>query len=401
MVQVMIAIGLSGVLSLGVMKISENMAFIKNESEGQQEESELLLEMRLLLDNQKHCSVSLAGVPGGTPILFKKSDIDQPPNEGMDVELFQAVSDASGNVVGRTKRFTGNAQDTTPTLVKHKAVKIKKISLVLPSEPLNEDYTPASRHTDIGRLFVLIEKNKKQKQLVLPMFVTMSTDASGKTKILKCQSEPTADPCPALGMELDDKTGVCRYRKTEDSGSIAHASNYAGIYGDWTYWDSCTQDRMVCGIQTKVEDNQGGGANDDTSLNTVRLICCNSLPIGTQNPQTITSGEGPHGTWGYEQFCPLGTYANGYRMKQEPSQGKGVKHGDDDTTANGVEIICSDPAKTALKSKEGGWGTWGTAGYCPADQYICGMRTRVEPGQGGGDDTALNGLEVKCCRFKD
>ena len=43
-----------------------------------------------------------------------------------------------------------------------------------------------------------------------------------------------------------------------------------GDFGDWS--ESCDQDSAVCGIQDKLESQQGSG--DDTSLNDLKLYCC-------------------------------------------------------------------------------------------------------------------------------
>ena len=50
----------------------------------------------------------------------------------------------------------------------------------------------------------------------------------------------------------------------------------------------------------------------------------------------------------------------------------------------------------------GGWGKWSPARYCSKDHYVCGLRQRVEPPQGGNygdDDTAMNAVEFYCCPF--
>lgn len=44
-----------------------------------------------------------------------------------------------------------------------------------------------------------------------------------------------------------------------------------GTYGGFS--ESCGQGDAVCGIQTKVEGDQGS-FSDDTALNDVRLYCC-------------------------------------------------------------------------------------------------------------------------------
>ena len=58
----------------------------------------------------------------------------------------------------------------------------------------------------------------------------------------------------------------------------------------------------------------------------------------------------------------------------------------------------SDRASTIL-SHGGHWGDWRAVRMCPAGQYVCGYRSRFESRQGDGDDTALNAVELYCCRF--
>ncbi len=55
---------------------------------------------------------------------------------------------------------------------------------------------------------------------------------------------------------------------------------------------------------------------------------------------------------------------------------------------------------TDVSVEEGGWGTW-KPDYimCPEGSYVCGLQTRFEGSQGNGDDTALNGIRMKCCKF--
>ena len=59
-------------------------------------------------------------------------------------------------------------------------------------------------------------------------------------------------------------------------------------------------------------------------------------------------------------------------------------------------------SRKVLKVKgEAPWGIWHEATYCPNNYYVCGLQQKVEPKQGGGsnDDTALNGVALKCCKF--
>ncbi len=42
--------------------------------------------------------------------------------------------------------------------------------------------------------------------------------------------------------------------------------------GEWGDWSTACQGRGICGINTKIEEEQGMG--DDTALNDVMMICC-------------------------------------------------------------------------------------------------------------------------------
>ena len=77
-------------------------------------------------------------------------------------------------------------------------------------------------------------------------------------------------------------------------------------------------------------------------------------------------------------------------MKSEPDQNKG-----DDTAANAINFLCAN--RELFNHHEGPWGRWGNLISCPANTYICGLRTQVEKEQDKGDDTALNNAMFYCC----
>ncbi|KAM5171718.1 vitelline membrane outer layer protein 1 homolog [Mantella aurantiaca] len=156
-----------------------------------------------------------------------------------------------------------------------------------------------------------------------------------------------------------------------------------GPWGDWEWPDNCPTGSVATGFDLKVENPQGGG--DDTALNGIRLYC--DKTDEKRSLATITSQTGAWGKWLASQFCPSG-FLISFSLKVEPPQGSG-----DDTAANNIMFLCSDG--TILKGDGGSWGEYGDwSSKC--DNGIDGIRTKVEPPQGKGDDTALNDVIFRC-----
>ncbi|MBC6481281.1 MAG: hypothetical protein GDA56_29470 [Hormoscilla sp. GM7CHS1pb] len=161
---------------------------------------------------------------------------------------------------------------------------------------------------------------------------------------------------------------------------------FGGHWGNWGNQQQCPTDQWVLGGELKVEKKQGSG--DDTALNGIYLRC------GTQEDRVrtteIASAAGP---WGNK--FELGTCKNGYvvagRLRIEPKQGRG-----DDTGAVDAEFRCEDGTSLQTNYRLD-WGGWSSRKSCPSQSAICGIKTRVESPQGGGDDTALNDAEFICC----
>ena len=183
---------------------------------------------------------------------------------------------------------------------------------------------------------------------------------------------------------------------------IVETTVASGQWGPWTVCPSfCPADTFAYAIQLQSEPNQGGGGgvrrSDDTALNGIALGCYNRFNGIFQG--YITSTTGPWGFWLDVASCP-GTHAPivSAEMQVEASQGGG--NSNDDTAANDVRAWCADGTFLDPLTYTG-WGTWRGQVACPAGTAVCGMRTRVEGNQGGGnnDDTALNGASLICCRF--
>ncbi|NET66386.1 MAG: hypothetical protein F6K63_19140 [Moorea sp. SIO1G6] len=94
---------------------------------------------------------------------------------------------------------------------------------------------------------------------------------------------------------------------------------------------------------------------------------------------------GHWGSWGNQVQCPTDQWVLGGELKVEPKQGRG-----DDTALNGIYLRCGtqgDRARTTeIASAAGPWGKKFELGTCKSG-YVIGARLRIEPKQGSGDDT--------------
>ncbi|XP_029862841.1 vitelline membrane outer layer protein 1 homolog [Aquila chrysaetos chrysaetos] len=154
-----------------------------------------------------------------------------------------------------------------------------------------------------------------------------------------------------------------------------------GPWGDWGDTEFCPENTYATGFQLKVEPHKGF-FGDDTALNGIRLLCSTGM---------ATANEGPWGSWSYPLSCGRSQRLVSFRLRVEAPRGLW-----DDTAANNLDITCSDG--TVLEGQgglAGVWGNWSVS--CPFGWGICGLQTRVEPPQRGGDDTGLNDVKFFCC----
>lgn len=154
LIQVMIAIGLSGGVALAIMRMVSTMEQAQTSSQSKMDELDLRTEIRMILNNDKHCRVSLAGDgPVGaptSPVRFYKTNIDE-NNEGLDVELF--VSNVAGDARSVKKL---SATDTTANSIGR--IKINSIKLLM-NNGTGSNYPASTNHNDIGELRIVAEKS--------------------------------------------------------------------------------------------------------------------------------------------------------------------------------------------------------------------------------------------------
>ncbi|XP_064223682.1 vitelline membrane outer layer protein 1 homolog [Aotus nancymaae] len=135
----------------------------------------------------------------------------------------------------------------------------------------------------------------------------------------------------------------------------------------------------------------------------LRSTCCTCAETDGRNsyrPVIQVTNGGPWGDWAWPEMCPDGFLARGFSLKVEPSQGRG-----DDTALNGIRLHCA--LRNALgnahviESKSGRWGEWSKPLWCPGSGFLVAFSLRVEPPIGRGDDTAANNVRFRCSDGKE
>merc|ERR1712165_595997 len=137
------------------------------------------------------------------------------------------------------------------------------------------------------------------------------------------------------------------------------------------------------------EDKQGLG--DDTAANGLKLRYCNYDEWDKQL-QDVMVYPGKWGSWKGMVMCPRGRYIAGAAVRYEDPVGAG-----DDTALNGLAIWCvsKDFKYGDVKVVHyGWWGSWKPWAY-RQKKFVTGAEVRFEDHQGGGDDTAMNGLKMR------
>lgn len=195
--EIMVAAGLLGVLSLAFLQLTKNIGDVQSSSTAKADEMELETSIRLLLNDDRHCRVSLAGNgPIGSPdnpVTFYKQDIDEEQSEGLDVALY--LSNQSGDL-RLTKKFNGANFPEDSDQSKYGKLTIDSISLIM-NNGNGFNYDESTSHQDIGLIRVIIDKkiaSDKSRKIPIDFSVNirMATNNSGLSTILSCSSDPSS-----------------------------------------------------------------------------------------------------------------------------------------------------------------------------------------------------------------
>ena len=77
------------------------------------------------------------------------------------------------------------------------------------------------------------------------------------------------------GTDRDDTTANDLQFRCSNTGDFdALKTDNGGPWGTWGCWSDVCSDTGICGIETRVDLQQGSG--DETALNDVKMYCCPS-----------------------------------------------------------------------------------------------------------------------------
>ena len=168
-------------------------------------------------------------------------------------------------------------------------------------------------------------------------------------------------------------------------------------WGSWTSWQYCNSGDLAIGYKFSWEPYQGsgGGGNDDSGGNGFWLRCGNPK----ENSSYLKGSEGKWNVEWIDSKCDSGSYINGIRINSE-------YEGGDDMALTNVRLSCRNfrdgaQRKLPVSNAYNGKGYWSDEVLCPAWYGVYGVRVKREAYQGGGDDSMLNKIELRCRHILD
>jgi pimeloyl-ACP methyl ester carboxylesterase len=147
------------------------------------------------------------------------------------------------------------------------------------------------------------------------------------------------------------------------------------------------------GVDSKNDDTLESDIDSqdpDVAVNKAALVGYTSRSDVVKN---INLNQGLWGDWQTTRYCQSGSYAVGYRMRVEQGQGSG-----DDTALNAVELECMDAFGniSSAAAHDGLYGDWYESAYCANGTFLTGGAIRFETNRKSGDDTGGNSVSGRC-----
>ncbi|XP_052009372.1 vitelline membrane outer layer protein 1-like [Xyrauchen texanus] len=195
-----------------------------------------------------------------------------------------------------------------------------------------------------------------------------------------------------LGPHVSIQSSLGRHERSITRSYISVMTVSNGMHwGSWGQEEMCPTGTYAAGFSLKVEGTQGDG--DDTALNGIRLHCIDPSRNSEYSHKHYSTVQSEVGSWG--TWTNIKWCSSGFlktfQLRVEQSQGKG-----DDTAANNIRFTCSNSGEI-LDGSGLMWGDWSDWSYTCQGKGICGIKTRIELPQGSGDDTSLNDVTMYCC----
>ncbi len=360
LVGVVMAAGLLGLVSLGVMRLSSNMQFIQTQATGSMDETTLNLQASTLLGPGKHCRLNFAGKDSAGNIVadvksFQKSQIDEPenPSEGLELELYLASPD--GNALGR-KVLSSSDNEVN----RHGTLAIKSIKLYM-DEPVSPgpDYPDngGAPFTDQGKVIITYDKKvgkgSSERTMALPISLQMQ-NVSGQTEIIGCGSADSPatkeDACNMAGKFYNESADPpCQISKGAPKIFPQHGGN------------SATASVLRCPNNMGIVGIQGNSGSRVDAL----VIICKEINYQTLKPVTgafyyYSNRAGGFGGSSFDEKCPSGSFAAGLA-------------GTSGSRIDSIKLLCRDFATNASVSsttEKGGSGPNNFSDSCNNDTIL-------------------------------
>ncbi len=360
--ELVVAAGILGVLSLAGMQLMKNMGDASKFAQSVSDEVDLKNSIRLLLDDERYCRVSLAGNgSAGAPtsaVTFKKSDHDE-DTEGLDIALFLSNQDGDTRTL---KKFNGANNPGSEDKSKFGKLTIKSIKLIM-NNGVGTDYADSSAHNDVGVVRVVYTKkvsSTKERELTMNFDINVglstgqSPESSGVSRILSCSSVKESSSneelaCHMAGKFYDESSSPkCRISKVGIT-KLASRGNYGG-----------GQSSVKCPAGMGVTGMRGKSGSEVDAFG----IICREINYETLEP--IASGSaysshlaGGNGGTSFSITCPAGKFAVGLVGRSA-------------SRIDRIGLICAkyDGSSTSNSTQRGGSGGSSFSLKCPANSIL-------------------------------
>lgn len=186
LINVLVAAGLIGGLAVVLMNVLSNLSDGQKTLRNTADEIELRTQVRMILDDERYCRVSLAGDGEAgnpvSPVTFFKEDVDE-EGEGLEIELW--LSNQAGDI-----RTTKKLSASDPNRNQVGSLEIRDMKLRFPNDT-PDNYEESIGHNDIGEIIIMAQKKinmntTRELTFRYSVNVGMSTDDSNETTLLTC-----------------------------------------------------------------------------------------------------------------------------------------------------------------------------------------------------------------------